>query len=117
MTLAWCTTRLIGIRWQTRLFFTLDYLGHDDQAALLDGGLDQWTREKRPTSTLDNAAKPGSLTVHLHPKVLATMDYMKKLVGEPEDGAVICGCSSVEAISQWSLARLWIVLLGERTGQ
>jgi thiosulfate/3-mercaptopyruvate sulfurtransferase len=72
----------------TRLFFTLDYLGHGNQAALLDGGLDQWTREKRPTSTLDNAAKPGSLTVHLHPEVLATLDYMK-LVGEPEDGVVI----------------------------
>ncbi len=35
----------------TRLFFTLDYLGHGNQAALLDGGLDQWMREKRPTST------------------------------------------------------------------
>src|SRR5579871_4516823 len=32
----------------TRLFFTMDYLGHGTQAALLDGGLDQWTREKRP---------------------------------------------------------------------
>ena len=31
----------------TRLFFTMDYLGHGNQAALLDGGLDQWTREKR----------------------------------------------------------------------
>src|SRR4051812_24411612 len=42
----------------TRLFFTMDYLGHGNQAALLDGGLDQWIREKRPTSTEVTAAKP-----------------------------------------------------------
>ena len=73
----------------TRLFFTLDYLGHGNQAALLDGGLDQWTREKRPTSTQDSSAKPGSMTVHLHPEILAKMDDMKKLIDAPEDGVVI----------------------------
>ncbi len=73
----------------TRLFFTLDYLGHGNQAALLDGGLDQWTREKRSTSTQATDSKPGSLTVHLHPEVLAKMDDMKKLVSDPDSGVVI----------------------------
>ena len=73
----------------TRLFFTLDYLGHGNQAALLDGGLDQWTREKRSTSTQASDSKPGSLTVHLHPEVLAKMDDMKKLVSDPDSGVVI----------------------------
>ena len=73
----------------TRLFFTMDYLGHGNQAALLDGGLDQWTREKRPTSTESSSGKPGTLTVHLHPEIIAKMDYMKALVGDPKDGAVI----------------------------
>ena len=73
----------------TRLFFTMDYLGHGNQAALLDGGLDQWTREKRATSTQDSAAKPGSLTIHLHPEILANMDYMKKLISDPGNGVVI----------------------------
>ena len=45
----------------TRLFFTLDYLGHGDQAALLDGGLDQWMREKRPISTQDVVVTRGTL--------------------------------------------------------
>src|SRR5580692_12342719 len=63
----------------TRLFFTMDYLGHGKQAALLDGGLDQWTREKRPVSTQVTTGNPGSLTVHLHPEIIAKMDYMKKL--------------------------------------
>ena len=53
----------------TRLFFTMDYLGHGNQAALLDGGLDQWTREKRPTSRkMPPAATPATLTIHLHPE-------------------------------------------------
>jgi thiosulfate/3-mercaptopyruvate sulfurtransferase len=73
----------------TRLFFTMDYLGHGDQAALLDGGLDQWTREKRPTSTEIGAARPGSLTVHLHPEIVAKMDFMRKLVDDPDRAVVI----------------------------
>ena len=73
----------------TRLFFTLDYLGHGDQAALLDGGLDQWVREKRPTSTQDAPASHGSLTLHLHPEVVAKMDWMKKLVATPDPNVVI----------------------------
>ncbi len=73
----------------TRLFFTLDYLGHGDQAALLNGGLDQWTREKRPTSTQASNGKPGSLTIHLHPEIIAKMDYMQKLVDHPQQGIVI----------------------------
>jgi thiosulfate/3-mercaptopyruvate sulfurtransferase len=73
----------------TRLFFTMDYLGHGNQAALLDGGLDQWTREKRPTSTQTSTGKTGSLTIHLHPEIIAKMDYMKKLVDHPEQDVVI----------------------------
>ena len=34
----------------TRAYFTLDYLGHGDQAALLDGGLDKWRAEGRMLS-------------------------------------------------------------------
>jgi thiosulfate/3-mercaptopyruvate sulfurtransferase len=66
----------------TRLFFTLDYLGHGDQAALLDGGMDQWLREKRPTSSEEPKITPATLTVHLHPEIVAKMDWMTKLVDE-----------------------------------
>lgn len=73
----------------TRLFFTMDYLGHGGQAALLDGGLDQWIREKRPTSTEAGAAKPATLTVHLHPEIVAKIDSMEKLVAQADSGIVI----------------------------
>jgi thiosulfate/3-mercaptopyruvate sulfurtransferase len=66
----------------TRLFFTLDYLGHGDRTALLDGGMDQWLREKRPTSSQEPKITPGNLTLHLHPEIVAKMDGMTKLVSE-----------------------------------
>ena len=34
----------------TRAYFTLDYLGHGEQAALLDGGLEKWRGEGRALS-------------------------------------------------------------------
>ncbi len=66
----------------TRLFFTLDYLGHGNHAALLDGGMDQWLREKRATSSEEPKITSGNLTVHLHPEIVAKMDSMTKLVAE-----------------------------------
>jgi thiosulfate/3-mercaptopyruvate sulfurtransferase len=73
----------------TRLFFTLDYLGHGNQGALLDGGLDQWTRAKRLPPRRPAILNPGTLTVHLHPEVLGKMDGMKKMVSDSDSSAVI----------------------------
>lgn len=73
----------------TRLFFTLDYLGRAEHAALLDGGMDQWTIEKRPVSTEDPKITPGNLTINVHPEVVAKMDWMSKLVsGDAGNGNV-----------------------------
>ena len=64
----------------TRLFFTLDYLGRAEHAALLDGGMEQWVLEKRPVSTEDPQIVPGHMTITVHPEVVAQMDSMTKLV-------------------------------------
>jgi thiosulfate/3-mercaptopyruvate sulfurtransferase len=64
----------------TRLFFTLDYLGRAEHAALLDGGMEQWVVEKRPVSTEDPKIVPGHMTITVHPEVVAQMDFMTKLV-------------------------------------
>ena len=66
----------------TRLFFTLDYIGHGDHAALLDGGMDRWLHEKRPTSADTPSVTRGTLTIHLHPEIVEKMDAMKKLVAD-----------------------------------
>lgn len=43
-----------------RLFFTLDYLGLGDRAALLDGGLEGWRGAGRALSTSAQAVRPGT---------------------------------------------------------
>ncbi len=67
--------------WQpqaARLWFTLDYLGHGNHAALLNGGIEQWIREKRQLSTDSPEIKAGELTVRPRPDVLASIEEVKK---------------------------------------
>jgi thiosulfate/3-mercaptopyruvate sulfurtransferase len=71
----------------TRLFFTLDYLGRAEHAALLDGGMEQWMVEKRPVSTEDPKNVPGHMTITVHPEVVAQMDSMAKLVSGDAAGS------------------------------
>src|SRR5437868_2465590 len=50
-----------------RAYYTLDYLGLSEHAALLDGGLSKWKNELRPLTSDIPAAKPGALTVKVNP--------------------------------------------------
>src|SRR5689334_10533773 len=54
-----------------RAYYTLDYLGHGDRAALLDGGIDEWKAENRPLSKDEPKITNGSFTPHVHPEVRA----------------------------------------------
>jgi len=72
-----------------RAYYTLDYLGHGDQAALLDGGIDEWKLEKRPLSTEAPGIARGSLTLHLHPEVRAMMEEVKKLSEQPSPSEML----------------------------
>src|SRR5215467_3964232 len=42
-----------------RAYFTLDYLGLVEHAALLDGGIEKWTAESRPLSREETQIKPA----------------------------------------------------------
>ena len=53
-------------------------------AALINGS----ARSDRPPPK-SVLASPASLTIHLHPEIVAKMDYMKKLVDHPEKDIVI----------------------------
>jgi thiosulfate/3-mercaptopyruvate sulfurtransferase len=66
-----------------RAYYTLDYLGDGDHAALLDGGLDQWLAEKRPLSKDEPKIARGSFTPHVHPEVRAMMEEVKKISEQP----------------------------------
>lgn len=72
-----------------RTFYTLDYMGHGNHTALLNGGLTAWRAEKRPVSK--EAVKParGSLTLHLHPEVRALLDEVKKISDHDSPSALL----------------------------
>lgn len=63
----------------TRAYFTLDYLGHGDNAALLDGGLPKWTSESRPLEKDAPQVTPGKLTPRPHPEVVVNINAVKDL--------------------------------------
>ncbi len=65
-----------------RAFFTLDYLGHGDRTALLDGGIYQWRAEQRPISSDTPEVTPGKLTPSVHPEVLVPLPVARDLSWE-----------------------------------
>ena len=65
--------------WAARAWFTLDYLGHGDKAALLDGNIEKWRRENRPLTTDASPIKPAIFSPHVQPGVLVTLPMMRDL--------------------------------------
>lgn len=62
----------------TRVWFTLDYLGLGDHAALLDGGLRLWRAQGRAVSTATPPpAAPGRLTAAVRPQVVVDADWVR----------------------------------------
>ncbi len=62
-----------------RAYFTLDYLGHGDRAALLDGGLETWIAESRRTSKEESLAAHAQFTPHVRPEILVSTAQMREL--------------------------------------
>ncbi|HMB29465.1 MAG TPA: sulfurtransferase [Blastocatellia bacterium] len=62
-----------------RVYFTLDYLGHGDRAALLDGGIEKWKAEKLPVETQPVKPEPAKFTPHPRPQIVAELDAMRDL--------------------------------------
>jgi len=62
-----------------RVYFTLDYLGHGDRAALLDGGIEKWKAEKLPVETQPVKPEPAKFTPHPRPQIVAELDAMRGL--------------------------------------
>lgn len=72
-----------------RAYFTLDYLGHGDHAALLDGGLRAWVAESKMLSTSQSVITRTEFHPHVHPDILVTTAQMRHLslaVGEGASG-------------------------------
>jgi thiosulfate/3-mercaptopyruvate sulfurtransferase len=65
-----------------RAWFTLDYLGHGDRAALLDGGLEKWRAESRPLSKEEPQVKAASFAPRVNPGVVVQSPAMQDLSWE-----------------------------------
>ena len=72
-----------------RAYYTLDYLGHGEHTALLDGGINEWRNEKRPLSKDEPKIAPGSFTPHVHPEARALMEEVKKISAQPTKSAAL----------------------------
>jgi thiosulfate/3-mercaptopyruvate sulfurtransferase len=59
-----------------RAYFTLDYLGLADRAALLDGGLEKWRADRRPESTGSPRIAKTKLNIESHPEILVGTEQM-----------------------------------------
>lgn len=63
-----------------RAWFTLDYLGQGNRAALLDGGLTKWMAAGYATSTVRVQPKPGSFEARPVPETITHLATMRELV-------------------------------------
>ena len=63
----------------TRVWFTLDYLGAGNRAALLDGGLAAWKAAGRPVATdTPPPARAGKFTAHPRPELVVNADWVRE---------------------------------------
>ena len=60
-----------------RVYWTLDYLGFGEKAALLDGGLEKWKAEKRELSNVAPEVQMRRFTPRLNPRVLVSREVVR----------------------------------------
>ncbi|HEV2398875.1 MAG TPA: sulfurtransferase [Candidatus Sulfotelmatobacter sp.] len=70
-----------------RTYFTLDYLGEGNKTALLDGGLEAWSKEHDIVKTVPAEPGPAVLTIHPRPELLIELATMRDIV--PSGKAVL----------------------------
>jgi thiosulfate/3-mercaptopyruvate sulfurtransferase len=72
-----------------RAYYTLDYMGHGERTALLDGGIIEWKAEKNALEKTIPKITRGNFTPHLHPAVRAMLEDVKKLSEKPADSVML----------------------------
>lgn len=65
-----------------RLFFTLDYVGLGERAALLDGGLPAWRAAGLPLSQSVPAVTPGRLELAPRPELVVDAEWVRARLGD-----------------------------------
>jgi len=65
----------------TRLWWALNYYGHD-QVVVLDGGLPKWRRENLPMVATIPSYPPATFTPHVQPQLRATAQDILAMLGQ-----------------------------------
>jgi thiosulfate/3-mercaptopyruvate sulfurtransferase len=66
-----------------RAFFTLEYAGLRGQVAMLDGGLEAWMRENRPTTAEVRSVTPGDFTPRLQRDMVVDASWVQAHLNRP----------------------------------
>jgi thiosulfate/3-mercaptopyruvate sulfurtransferase len=69
--------------WATRLFWTLEYLGHN-RVAVLDGGFAKWDAEDLPQETRISRRERGTFRPDVREELIASGDYVLENVSNPD---------------------------------
>ena len=67
----------------TRVFFTLDYLGLGDRAAILDGGLPAWRAEGKSVTSVVSEPKPGRFTPRPKSQLVVDAAWVSANLNQP----------------------------------
>jgi thiosulfate/3-mercaptopyruvate sulfurtransferase len=70
-----------------RAYFTLDYLGLGDHAALLNGGLAAWIAESKRLSKEPAKVTRGVFVPHIHGEILISTSQMRRLSAAADQGS------------------------------
>lgn len=73
----------LGMMNAARLFWTLEYVGHED-ARILNGGWNAWVEEGGETTTAAPEITPGNYPIHLQPDKLITAAELSSRLDDPE---------------------------------
>ena len=69
--------------WSTRLFWTLEYLGHR-RVSVLDGGFAKWTEESRQLAKGSETVARGNFTPRVNEDLVATGDWITQNLSSNE---------------------------------
>lgn len=64
-----------NMQWATRIWWMLRYIGFEN-AAILDGGWEKWTHDKRPVETTPTVYQPATLTAKPRPELFVGREEM-----------------------------------------
>jgi thiosulfate/3-mercaptopyruvate sulfurtransferase len=81
--------------WASRLWWLLHWLGHD-AAAVLDGGIDKWIAEGRPTTADPPSVRPARFVAMTPQRVVSSADILRHLSGHSSNPLTIIDARAPE---------------------